>query len=485
MPQGVEVRVLSWAPVGYPISSETVQNSLKNKLFAPERPDNGSEGVQIGLLVSRRNDGIFGGIPPGNACDGEADTIIEDAVPLTDTMLRNLKPADKPYRKADGGNMFIEVKPNGSRLWRMAYRFGGKQKLLSFGSYPEVSLARARARARAREKRREAKALLADGIDPMAKAKADKAEREALTEHTFAKIGAELVEKLRKEGKAETTLTKKQWLLDMANADFGNQPMQAITPPTILATLRKVEAKGNYETAKRLRSTIGQVFRYAVATARAENDPTYALRGALIAPQVSHMAAATNWENFGRIIRAVWAYDGGAPSTRAALKLLALLYTRPGELRLALWDEFDLEKATWTIPAARTKMRREHVKPLPALAVEILRQLQFETGSNYRVFPSSIARDKPISENTLNQALRRMGFDKDEHTSHGFRASASTLLNESGLWNEDAIEAELAHIGADQVRRAYHRARYWDERVKMADWWAGRLYALVSVGDHD
>lgn len=156
------------------------------------------------------------------------------------------------------------------------------------------------------------------------------------------------------------------------------------------------------------------------------------------------------------------------------------LYTRPGELRLALWDEFDLDKATWTIPAARTKMRREHVKPLPALAVEILRQLQFETGSNYRVFPSSIARDKPISENTLNQALRRMGFDKDEHTSHGFRASASTLLNESGLWNEDAIEAELAHIGADQVRRAYHRARYWDERVNMADWWAERLALIVE-----
>jgi integrase len=160
---------------------------------------------------------------------------------------------------------------------------------------------------------------------------------------------------------------------------------------------------------------------------------------------------------------------------------MSLLYTRPGEMRLALWEEFDLEKATWTIPAARTKMRREHVKPLPKMAVEILRQLQFETGSNYRVFPSSIARDKPISENTMNQALRRMGYEKDEHTSHGFRASASSLLNESGKWNEDAIEAELAHVGADQVRRAYHRARYWDERVKMADWWANELQEMLQA----
>ena len=376
-------------------------------------------------------------------------------MPLTDTQLRQLKPREKPYKVADGGGLLIHVTPNGSKLWRLRYRFDGKEKLASFGPYPEVSLARAR------EKRLEAKTLLADGVDPMAKAKEEKAEQAALNEHTFERIAAELVEKLRREGKAETTLSKKQWLLDMADAEFGRQPITAITPAIILKALRAVEAKGNYETAKRLRSTVGQVFRYAIASARAETDPTLALRGALIAPKVSHMAAATDWDQFGRIIRAVWAYDGGAPATRAALKLMALLYTRPGELRLALWEEFDLEKAIWTIPASRTKMRREHVKPLPALAVDILRQLQRETGSNYRVFPSAIARDKPISENTLNQALRRMGFEKDEHTSHGFRASASTLLNESGLWNEDAIEAELAHVGADQVRRAYHRARYW------------------------
>jgi integrase len=394
---------------------------------------------------------------------------------LTDTRIRQLKSDAKAYKVADGGGLFLLVTATGSKLWRMKYRFAGREKLLSFGAYPEMSLARAR------EKRQDAKSLLADGIDPMAKAQADKEAAVARNEHTFALIAAELVEKLRKESKAETTLQKKQWLLDMANRDFGDLPIRDIAPAKILETLKKVEALGNYESAKRLRSTIGQVFRYAVATARADTDPTYALRGALIAPKVSHMAAATSREDFAAIVRAVWGYDGGSPSTRAALKLMALLYTRPGELRLALWEEFDLERAIWTIPASRTKMRREHVKPLPALAVHILTDLRRETGSNYRVFPSSIARDKPISENTMNQALRRLGFEPDQHTSHGFRASASSLLNESGLWNEDAIEAELAHVGADQVRRAYHRAAYWEERVRMAEWWAGEIQKMLNA----
>lgn len=395
-------------------------------------------------------------------------------MPLTDTQVRQLKPKDKPYKVADGGGLYIHVTPKGSKLWRCRYRFNGSEKLLSFGAYPEVSLARAR------EKRLDAKTLLADGIDPMEKAKADKAEKAALDENTFSRIAEELMDKLRKEGLAETTLGKKQWLIDFANADFGDFPIRELTAAKILPTLLKQQDKGNYETAKRLRSTVGQVCRYAVATARADADPTYSLRGALIAPKVSHMAAATSRDAFARVVQAIWQYQDGAPSTRAALKLMVLLYPRPGELRLALWEEFDLEKATWTIPAARSKMRREHVKPLPVMAISILRTLQTETGSNYRVFPSSIARDKPISENTMNQALRRMGFEKDEHTSHGFRASASSLLNESGIWNEDAIEAELAHVGADQVRRAYHRARYWDERVRMADWWASEIRKVID-----
>lgn len=393
---------------------------------------------------------------------------------LTDMKIRSFKPEKKAYKKGDSGGLYLWITPNGSKLWRLKYRFGGKEKLQSFGAYPDVSLAQAR------EKRQESKALLAQDIDPMAKAKEDKAEQAAVDENTFSLIAADLLDKLTKEGLAEATLKKKRWLLSFAEADFGAVPIRDLTAAKVLPTIMRIQEMGNLESAKRVRSVVGQVCRYAIATARAENDPTYALRGALIAPKVSHMAAATSKSDFARVVQAIWDYESGTPSTRAALKLMALLYTRPGEMRLALWEEFDLEKATWTIPATRTKMRREHVKPLPKMALDILRQLQFETGSNYRVFPSSIARDKPISENTMNQALRRMGFEKDEHTSHGFRASASSLLNESGKWNEDAIEAELAHVGADQVRRAYHRARYWEERVRMADWWAIEISEMLA-----
>ena len=390
-------------------------------------------------------------------------------MPLTDTQVRSAKPGPKARRVSDGGGLFIEIKPTGSKLWRMAYRFDGKQKLLSFGAYPAVTLATAR------EERDAAKALLAAGTDPSAKRKADKQAHAAANLHTFENIAAELIEKKTREGLAASTLKKKRWLIDLAMDDLGKEPITAISAADILVPLRKVEAKGNYETAKRMRTTIGEVFRFAIATARADNDPTFGLRGALIAPTVTHMAAATTREAFGQVVRAIWDYEGGAPSTRAALKLMALLYTRPGELRLSYWDEFDLEKQTWTIPAARMKMRREHTKPLSDPTIEILNQLKRETGSTTRVFPSLIVNDRPISENTMNQALRRMGFDKHEHTSHGFRASASSLLNESGKWNSDAIEAEIAHKGADQVRNAYHRATYWNERVEMADWWAKEI----------
>jgi integrase len=356
----------------------------------------------------------------------------------------------------------------------MAYRFEGKQKTLSFGPYPATSLARAR------EKRHEAKACLQNGIDPMAKAKAEKQEQIALTQNTFEKIAKELILKLQKEGKAKVTISKKRWLVDMANVDLGTRPIADISAAEILVPLRKVEDKGNYETARRLRSTIGQVFRYAIATARAENDPTYALRGALIAPQVQHHAAFTERAGFSGLVRAIWDYEG-APETQAALKLMALLYTRPGELRLAHWSEFDLDKAVWAIPATRMKMRKEHVKPLSLMAVSILRDLYALTGNGDLVFPSALSRGKPISENTLNGSLRRMGFTKEECTSHGFRASASSLLNESGKWSSDAIEAELAHVGADQVRRAYHRANYWQERVEMAESWANDIRGMLGA----
>lgn len=390
-------------------------------------------------------------------------------MPLSDIQIRNLKPEPKPFRRSDGGGLFVEVRPNGSKLWRMAYRFDGKQKLLSFGSYPDTTLASARG------KRQQAKTLLADGVDPLSYAKAEKQEQRALSEHTFGKIADELIEKSEKDGLAPRTLEKKRWLLGMAKADLENQPIQTISASDILSTLRKVEAKGNYETAKRLRTAIGEVFRFAIATARASNDPTFGLRGALVTPKTVHLAAITNWDEFGGLIRAIWSYESGAPETRAALKLMALLYPRPGELRQAQWEEFDLDVATWSIPKERMKMRRAHIKPLSNQAMEVLEELRTLNPQSDLVFPSSWVKGKPVSEGTMNSALRRMGFTKEECTPHGFRASASSLLNESGKWSADAIEAELAHIGADEVRRAYHRATYWEERVKMCEWWANKL----------
>ncbi|WP_273239756.1 tyrosine-type recombinase/integrase [Hyphomonas atlantica corrig.] len=394
-------------------------------------------------------------------------------MPLTDLKIRSLKPEEKPRRYTDGGNLFVEVRPTGSKLWRFAYKFDGKQKLMALGAYPEISLAKAR------EKRAEARALLIEGIDPMQQAKIDKLERQALTEHTFSAIAEELLEKNRKEGLADTTLSKKAWLIGIANADLADMPVTQVKPAHVLVPLRKVEADGNYETARRLRAVISQVFRYAVATARCEHDPTAGLRGALIVPKVRHRPAIVDRDGFAGLVRAIWDYDG-AIETQAGLQLMALLYPRPGELRLSKWNEFDLRKRVWTIPAERTKMRREHRKPLSEPAVKILKRLQSVTGHEPWVVVSQLSRGKPISENTLNGALRRLGFSANEMTSHGFRASASSLLNESGKWHPDAIEAELAHMGADQVRKAYHRATYWDQRVEMAEWWAAEVESFAS-----
>jgi integrase len=323
--------------------------------------------------------------------------------------------------------------------------------------------------------------LLAAGIDPGQQAKARKAARLVSSSNTFEAIADEFLGKVEREGKADSTVAKKRWLLGIAKVSLGKLPIMEISATEILAPLRKVEETGNFETARRLRAVIGQVFRYAIATARADNDPTFGLKGALMAPVVTHRAALTDRKAFGGLLRAVWGYEG-TPETRAALQLMALLYPRPGELRQAEWSEFDLDAAKWTIPALRTKMRREHRKPLSAPAIAILRDLHALTGRGKLAFPSIHSSARPMSENTLNAALRRMGFSSSEASAHGFRATASTLLNESGKWLPDAIEAELAHVGADEVRRAYHRAAYWSERVEMAAWWANSVESMRKAG---
>jgi len=394
-------------------------------------------------------------------------------MPLSDRKIRALAGSSKPVKHSDSGGLHLLVTPQGSKLWRLAYRFGGKQKTLAFGAYPGVSLAEAR------ERRDQAKKLLAAGSDPAEQARLDKLARQLARENSFAAIADEFLEKVTKEGLAAITLKKKRWLIDLALPDLGNRPIAEISAAEILVPLRRVEAEGNYETARRLRATIGQVFRYAIASARADNDPTFGLRGALTTPKPTHRAAITDHSRFSGLIKAIWGYDGSF-ETIAALRLMAFLYPRPGELRRAEWDEFDLDSRVWTIPAERTKMRREHRKPVSIMAVCILRDLHARTGNRRLAFPSIRSADRPISENTINAALRRLGYTQDEATGHGFRASASSLINESGLWNPDAIEAELGHVGADQVRRAYHRALYWDERVKMAEWWSRELNGMLN-----
>jgi integrase len=389
-------------------------------------------------------------------------------MPLTDTSVRASKPKERPYKLSDGQGLHLLINPNGSRLWRLKYRVAGKEKLLSIGAYPAVSIKMAR------EARDKAKTLLATGGDPSNVKRASKRAAQETALHAFRVIADEYVAKLRRENRAGVTVDKVLWLLGIANEAFGDRPIRDITAPEILDVLRTVEARGHHETAKRLRSKIGAVFRYGVATARADNDPTFALKGALTRPSVKPRPAITEKGAFGALLRAIDGFEG-QPTTGAALKLLAILAPRPGELRLARWREFNLEIAVWMIPAPRMKMRREHRVPLPRQAVAILRTLHALTGRGEFVFPSIRTAARPISENTLNAALRRMGYTQDEVTAHGFRATFSTIANESGKWNADAIERALAHVENNNVRRAYMRAEFWEERVAMAQWWADLL----------
>ncbi|WP_192384017.1 tyrosine-type recombinase/integrase [Mesorhizobium silamurunense] len=389
---------------------------------------------------------------------------------LSDVRCRNARPASKLVKLSDGGGLQLWVQPTGSRLWRLAYRFEGKQKLLALGGYPLISLAEAR------QARDDAKRLLLTGIDPAQERSLRKA---GSVKDTFRSIANEYVDKLKKEGRADRTISKVKWLLDFAYPTIGEKCIREIDPAIVLDALRRVEVRGRYESARRLRSTIGSVFRYAIATARTEADPTFSLRGALISPTVTPRAAITDPKALGGLLRAIDAFDG-QPTTRAALRLMALLFPRPGELRAAEWDEFDFERWVWTIPGGRMKMRRPHRVPFSSQVVSVLTSLREISGGGALLFPSVRSGSRPISDNTLNAALRRMGYSKEEATAHGFRATASTLLNECGKWHPDAIERQLAHIESNDVRRAYARAEHWEERVKMMQWWADYLDELES-----
>jgi integrase len=393
-------------------------------------------------------------------------------MPLSDLKCRNTKPGPKLQKLSDGGGLQLWILTTGGRVWRVAYRFGGKQKQLRVGSYPDVSLANARLA------RDEVKQLLEAGHDP-ATYKKEQAEDPS---RTFRAIAEEYVSRLSEQGRTDATIEKTKWLLTFAYPVFGDLPIKKVDAATILKALQQVEARGRYESANRLRSTIGSIFRYAIATTRAETDPTTALRGALIRPRAKSRPAITEPKAFGALLRAIDSFDG-QPSTRAALKLMALLFPRPGELRAAQWAEFDLDEAIWTIPAGRMKMRRPHRCPLSRQAIAILKELR-ELMNGDLAFPCVLTDARPISEGTMNAALRRLGYGKDEVTPHGFRATASTLLNESGKWHPDAVERQLAHIEGNDVRRASARGEHWDERVRMMQWWADHLDKL-KAGDRD
>lgn len=398
-------------------------------------------------------------------------------MPLRDAEIRAIRAIASSVKKADGKGLYLEAFPNGSKLWRFKYRFGGKEKRLALGSYPEVSLADARKR------RDEARSTIADGIDPGLERKRQKAIAKLSAANTFESIATEYIDrKMAGEGRAETTLVKARWFLDLLRPAIGAMAIADVDPQMLLAALKKLEAKGNYESAKKCRSFASRVFRYGVATGRCKADPAALLQGALITPKAQHYAAILEAAKLGELLRAIEAFSGSA-ITRSALQIAPHVFVRPGELRHAEWTEFDLEDAIWRISAGKMKARRAHAVPLSKQVIELLRSLQPLTGSGRYVFPSAYGGSRPMSENTLNASFRRMGFGKEEITAHGLRATASTLLNESGKWNPDAIERALSHGHSDAVRGAYHRGQHWEERVRMAQWWSDHLDELRnSIG---
>jgi integrase len=390
---------------------------------------------------------------------------------LNDTRIRSAKGSERDYKITDFDGLYLLVRKNGSKLWRFAYRFDRKQKQIALGAYPAVTLAEAR------DRRDAARKLLANGKDPSFARRLEKIAR-AAGGNTFREVAEEFLDKQRREDRSEATVKKNRWLFEPAYAAFGDRVVGEVTAPELLHALRQFELRGRYESARRLRAVAGMVFRYAIATGRATRDISIDLRGALTTPKVNHRAAITEPGELGALLRAIEGYSG-QPTTRLALQLSALLFVRPGELRFARWKEIEFDKAIWIVPAATMKMKRPHRVPLARQAIVILRELHRITGQGEFVFPAVDSVRRCMSNNTLNAALRRLGYSKEEVSVSGFRATASTLLNEMGRWNPDAIERQLAHMEENDVRRAYmHAAEFWNERVEMMQVWADYLDQL-------
>jgi integrase len=391
---------------------------------------------------------------------------------LSDKAIRALKPKEKPYKATDGQGLYILVTAQGSRLWRFDYRFQGRRQTLSLGKFPDVGLADARQRLS------EARQLLAQGRDP---ASVKKAESQAANDN-FADLADEWMTKRKKEGLSPRTVEKDEWLISLVRDDLGKLPVRQIGTAEVLRALRRLELRERYHSAKTLRMVLSRIFRYGIACGRADRDPAADVSEALTSVPGKSRAAITTASGLTGILRAIAGYDG-AKEVRIGLILLIHLFCRPGELRHMEWAEIDEASKLWSIPAPKMKMRQPHTVPLSSQALQMLGELRALTGTGKYCFPSIRSPLMPISENTLNAALRRLGYTKEEVCSHGFRSTASTLLNESGLFNPDAIEAQLAHRPrGGKVRGVYMRGEFFEERVKMTTWWSNYLDGLTGQG---
>jgi len=395
------------------------------------------------------------------------------SIPLSDTQIKKAKPSDKDYKLSDAGGLHLLITVGGGKLWRLAYRFDGKQKTLAFGTYPAISLADAR------QRREDAKKLLANNVDPGAIKKAQKASTVAVIENSFEVIAREWHGKFRHTWSDVHANTLMERLKRDIFPYIGAIDIADIKPPVLLTVLRRVESRGALDTAHRNRFMCGQIFRYAIATGRAERDPSADLKGALPPVKFGHRAAPTDPKDVAPLLRAIDDFSCTF-IVKSALKLLPLLFCRPGELRMAEWAEIDFENERWNIPAERMKMKEPHIVPLSRQAIAILKDLQPLTGSGRYLFPSLRSTQRCMSDNTLNASFRRMGFEKHEISAHGFRAMARTILDEVLQFRPDFIEHQLAHAVRDANGRAYNRTSHLAERKKMMQVWADYLDDLKS-----
>jgi integrase len=398
---------------------------------------------------------------------------MDTPMPLSDTAIRKIKPTGKPFKVADERGLHLLVTPSGGRLWRLKYRIDGKEKLISFGAYPDVPLIRAR------EKRDEARRLLADGIDPSEHRKTHQAMRAEVNANTFEYIAREWYSKQLRSWSSRQAVKVSGLFEKNLYPWLGNRPITEIKAIELLVTLRRMEDRGAVETARQALQCCGQVFRYAIATGRAERDITPDLRGALTKSKPQHYSAITDPVKVGGLLRAIDGYSGTL-AVKCALKLGVLSFVRPGELRKAEWDEIDFDRAEWNIPAERMKMNEPHLVPLCRQAMAVLGELHPLTGHGRFIFPGERSHDRPMSENSVNAALRRMGYPQNEMTGHGFRAMARTLIDEVLGIRPDFIEHQLAHAVKDPNGRAYNRTAHLVERRKMMQQWADYLDKLKT-----